>query len=777
MTIISDTWLKVARFRAQLRKDGNAHNFADADPEFAFDASGVNILVTRANNTATTYDGGGSTSVPLNITIPGIGVPVNDRQLAGYWFTGDGDWNAIARWNNVTSENSNQLPAAGSNVGVFGKATVTDARSVNELSTYGRMLTLETSAQLTANTLFIPEDAVLTKWNFENEDKQVEDFEDPDLDIGYTADDGLGKDTDAFYIIGNANLGFEDIDGNYAAAFRGRNTAVGNLFVARTTSEGFTDNELSFSIWRNFTQAATIKLYASTTPSSDWGDYEDPVWIELQTISVNEEKTSYTFSLGTEFSDAEELYLQWALTASSGAANANRIYLDDIALTGDLAAPGILIQSTPAGTGSLIHNNTGVAATIERYIAAADWNVDGDGWHLLSSPAASQTIEGDWTPSGAGNDFDFYGFSEPEQEWINFKNTTVPPTWAVFNGPDFAPGRGYLVAYEQAGTKTFTGAINVENVANISITRSGTPDNDNHYGWNLVGNPFASALTWTGSVAGNNLGGVAKVWNETTMAYVDITAGSAIPSANGFFVSATDATGIVSLHSFNRVHSSQNWYKSNDERILLVAGDQQVNSAQQSVIRFNEEATPGYDAMFDAYFMAGYAPMFYSVADEKRFSTNTLPEMSSGMSIPLGFHKNSHSDFFIEMQESIEDIIIYLTDLKEDVTQNLSEEPVYYFSASADDNPDRFVLSFATVSVPEVLKKGLLQAYTYGDMLYVLNPSEKATVELYGVQGQLIMSRDVGQGVNSIPLAVPNGTYIVKMFNANEAATRKVVIN
>jgi hypothetical protein len=458
-----------------------------------------------------------------------------------------------------------------------------------------------------------------------------------------------------------------------------------------------------------------------------------------------------------------------AVISETSQVTVNNVYLK--------GASSLTIESTPTSTGSLIHNNTGVTATIERYIAAANWDLDGHGWHLLSSPVASQTIEGDWTPSGTGNNFDFYGFSEPEQEWINFKNTTVPPTWADFNGTDFLPGRGYLVAYEQAGTKTFTGPVNVENVANIPITRSGTPDDNNHYGWNLVGNPFASALTWTGSVAGNNLGGVAKVWDETTMAYVDIIAGSVIPSANGFFVSATEATGIVSLHSFNRVHNSQNWYKSNDERILLVAGDQQGNSAQQSVIRFNEEATHGYDAIFDAYFMAGYAPMFYSVADEKRFSTNTLPEMSSGMSIPLGFHKNSHSDFFIEMQENIEDIIIYLTDLKEDVTQNLSEEPVYYFSASADDNPDRFVISFATVSVPEVLKKGLLQAYTYGDMLYVLNPSTNAIVELYGVQGQLIMSREIGQGVNSIPVTVPSGTYIVKMVNADEAATRKVVIN
>lgn len=434
------------------------------------------------------------------------------------------------------------------------------------------------------------------------------------------------------------------------------------------------------------------------------------------------------------------------------------------------ALDALTLQSDATGTASLIHNTTGIIATIERYIAAADWGVNGDGWHLISAPVSGQVIGGDWTPDGlSNNNYDFYGWDEPVQLWLNQKV-------GANNIFSFLSGEGYLVAYQEAGTKTFTGPVNAENVANIPITSSGTPDNDNHYGWNLVGNPFASALLWGGEAWGD-VAGVAKIWSESGQGYVDIEPSDPIPSANGVFVFATQESGIVSMLAINRVHNTTPWYKSDDERILLVAGDAQGLTAQRSVVKFNPEATQGFDISFDAYFMSGYAPMFYSVADEKRFSTNTLPEMSGGMSIPFGFHKNAHTDFIIEMQETISDVIVNLTDLKLNHTQNLSEQPVYTFTSASEDDANRFLLSFTTVGNKEIPVTNLLQAYTYGNLLYVLSPAEMAVVELYNTQGQLILSQESRQGLNNIPLSVPSGSYIVRMISAGETATRKVVIN
>ncbi|MBK6344315.1 MAG: hypothetical protein IPF68_00005, partial [Bacteroidales bacterium] len=192
----------------------------------------------------------------------------------------------------------------------------------------------------------------------------------------------------------------------------------------------------------------------------------------------------------------------------------------EIASTGALTVAGTLsnsgslnIKSTATGTGSLIHNTAGVSANVERYIAAAEWTTGTDGWHLLSSPVAAQSISGDWTPSGTGNDYDMYIFDETKvnEYWLNQK---VPAN----NITSFLTGKGYLVAYEQSGIRLFTGTLNSSDVTLSSLSNSGIASA--YPGWHLVGNPFASAIdydlgTWTKT----NIDVEIQVWDEIASSY------------------------------------------------------------------------------------------------------------------------------------------------------------------------------------------------------------------------------------------------------------------
>jgi len=149
MTIISDTWLRVARFRAQLESGGNPHNFFSADPEFAFQSTGTQVLVTRSLNTSSTYDGAGIVPVPKNITIPALGVKVNDAQLVGYCFTGTGNWSDAANWNNALASGHaayHQSPGTTSNnnVMVNGNVIVNNDVALNQNSGNGGDLILLT---------------------------------------------------------------------------------------------------------------------------------------------------------------------------------------------------------------------------------------------------------------------------------------------------------------------------------------------------------------------------------------------------------------------------------------------------------------------------------------------------------------------------------------------------------------------------------------------------------------------------------------------------------
>ncbi|MGC8866573.1 MAG: hypothetical protein ACP5O2_12765, partial [Bacteroidales bacterium] len=122
-----------------------------------------------------------------------------------------------------------------------------------------------------------------------------------------------------------------------------------------------------------------------------------------------------------------------------------------LTVSGTLTNNGTLtLKSDATGTGSLIHSNSGVNATVERYIpAVSNWGTADDGWHLLSSPVASQSISGAWTPSGSGDDYDIYAWDETQKLWLNQKvggnNITT-----------FAQGTGYLVSYQQTKTQEFS---------------------------------------------------------------------------------------------------------------------------------------------------------------------------------------------------------------------------------------------------------------------------------------------------------------------------------
>lgn len=68
-----------------------------------------------------------------------------------------------------------------------------------------------------------------------------------------------------------------------------------------------------------------------------------------------------------------------------------------------------------------------------------------------------------------------------------------------------------------------------------------------------------------------------------------------------------------------RIHSNQNWYKLAGNRVLLTARHESSDMVQRTVIKENPNATDGFDLKFDSRFMAGYAPMFYSMADDENY--------------------------------------------------------------------------------------------------------------------------------------------------------------
>ncbi len=490
------------------------------------------------------------------------------------------------------------------------------------------------------------------------------------------------------------------------------------------------------------------------------------------TSSSDQGAQSWTFTLGnsTTLTQNASCFNLHIASGESFTINQNVNLTVNGSFTNEAGTSAFLVKSDATGTGSLIHSTAGVPATAERYITAATWETAGSGWHLLSSPVAAQGISGDWTPTGTGNDYDFYAFDETAttEYWLNQKV-------GANNITAFIPGKGYLVAYQQTDTKTFSGNLNVADVTLSGLTNTGTSA---YPGWHLAGNPFASAINWgSGTWTKTNINAVAQVWSSADGSYKTTTEQSdIIPAMNGFMVYTT-GSGELTIPAGAREHNAANWYKSDEEFILLKANDLEGQTSQSSIVRFNPSATGAYDADFDAYFLAGFAPMFYSVSGSSLYALNTLPAVSNELAIPFGFVKNSATNYSIELAKNIPATIVYLTDIKTGTVTNLTEQGTYHFTAAEGDDANRFTLHFGTLGMDDPSAASAV-IYAYGGVVYLNGLDAKASVTITDLTGRVVMAERVnGNGLAMLNAgSLPKGVYVVTAVAGSQVVSAKVIL-
>lgn len=428
---------------------------------------------------------------------------------------------------------------------------------------------------------------------------------------------------------------------------------------------------------------------------------------------------------------------------------------------------GLIIESDATATGSLICHTTDVPLTVQRYIGGS--HDDAHGWHFLSSPVANQAISAFHT-EGSGNDF--YKWDEPTNTWIN-----RTATGGSLNGSfetAFVVGRGYLMANQSASTPSFSGILNVENVNIDGLTNSG----GSYSGWHLLANPFSSAIKFDqGSWNRVNIGAYAQVWDETSASYKIVSGNQIIPAMNGFMVYTT-GNGSLTIPADARIHSDSVWYKStfSANEIILTARDFEGKTTQETIISFDNNATEGFNLLFDSYFVAGFAPMFFSVCQNENFALKSFPTVTNELTIPLGFIKNGSNHFSIELSKGLDDATVILIDTKTGSEHDLSKNS-YSFLSEVNDNTTRFLLKFEMVGIGESSLSRPVNAWVYENTLYFLNSGEATQLKIFDVMGRLVRSsvfRSSGQ--QSFHLNLSSGVYFIGISTGDRTKTVKAII-
>lgn len=440
-------------------------------------------------------------------------------------------------------------------------------------------------------------------------------------------------------------------------------------------------------------------------------------------------------------------------------------------ITNHTGVSGLVIESG----GSLLNNTPTVPATVKRFITG---NTD---FHLLSVPVAASTFGAPFDPSLHFNIW-IRRYDEPTGDWSNY-----------FYTQDFIAGKGYSIYMDNtipSVTANFTGLLNVSSFTpELSNANPGT--DINRKGWNLIGNPYASAIDWDlGTWNRSNIDGAVYVWNDETGNYVnwngtagDLTNGI-IPVAQGFFVKVTGSSPSITIPSDARVHSGQPYYKSTSADVLRIGVNSTMNDySDATFIGFSEHAGDDFDNSLDAWKLYGEleAPQIYTMINDLNVSINMLHKSGNSVELPVYFEAGPSGNYTLSFSglEAYGEGTVFLTDNLNNTKVDIVKYPSYSFTADNGADPQRFKLGFTPVGINENPAVG-------PDVLINSSGKEIQVSMADRFNGRMLISNLAGQTLYNTGLtnnreysrqtSLPTGIYLVTVISHDFTVTKKVYI-
>jgi hypothetical protein len=483
---------------------------------------------------------------------------------------------------------------------------------------------------------------------------------------------------------------------------------------------------------------------------------------------------------------------------------------------------GLTIKSTASGTGSVIDETSGISISgttkVERYI------VNDVKWHFLSSPVAAQPIWPEFAPTPpTGSDYltyswgtapwgwDFYYWNpmadtNNQLYWVNLRNTDGSYNYRTIDGsgseggygtttpPSFTAGRGYLVAYNTGWgtTHSFTGTLNSGTFVKAVLTNANS--------FNLVGNPYPSAIDWKASgwtrsiLASSGSGYDYWIFSNTAGNYGVYNSGDAgetgtngtsryIAPMQGFFVKASSAGNLTMANV--QVHSTQSWLKevADAEISLRVKLTTSANSfCDEMIVAVNSAYETGGSQKFWSMFTE--APELYSIKGSSNYSIDRLASVNENSFVTIGIKAGLDAGYSLNFT-GVDNFSlaksILLEDLKTGTNQDLKTNPSYSFSADPGDDPERFHLHFSgPFGIIDQPSQPDFIIYSSNHTVYVKNISGKNAIGdifICNLLGQKTAERRITDQNTIIGLDEPAGCYIVTLVTNSQTYSRKVFIH
>jgi hypothetical protein len=441
-------------------------------------------------------------------------------------------------------------------------------------------------------------------------------------------------------------------------------------------------------------------------------------------------------------------------------------------ITNSAGNSGLVISSDENGTGSLIQSSSLIGATVQRYITGSS-NLNDNFLHFVSIPVhyanpTSNLFLGsylnmlDATLVDSSNN-NYFG------KWVNMGTATTTPLSCQL---------GYMIFYPGTSkTYTFSGNLNTGSFS-ATVSYGGT------YTFNLVPNPYPSAINWgvSGGWLKSNIGATAWIWNNTNGNYTTLSGNSYVPVGQSFIVMAIGSP-VLTMNNSACVHNTQSFYKSNQENTLKISAHSN-NYYDETFVSFDSSAGSEFDPQLDGFKFWGLdeAPQLWTEKKESRLTINKQPPPSGALTIPLDFTTSYAGQVILNFSgvESFNPSLpMWLQDHLKGSMTDLKQNDNYIFTHEPANSEKRFSIIFGN---PDGISASIStegKAFVCNSRIFLDIPSmmgNPAYVTIYDMMGKRISSQENSMdGVIGIEAPHAIGLYIVSVSAGGKIFVAKVI--
>lgn len=477
----------------------------------------------------------------------------------------------------------------------------------------------------------------------------------------------------------------------------------------------------------------------------------------------------------------------------------------NIPSTSNLTVSGVVIAggdlnmtSTSTQYPSLITNGGGFGImTYNRFV-----NSNTNGNDLISSPVVSQTWASFLTDNETallddGNvgptTYAFAPFDKTTGDYENYTDGT---------STNLVEGKGYRAATDAGTTLAFTGGLSNLTTTTVGITNSGPAFEE----WNLIGNPYPTYLNVQDFL--NNTAN-ATLLDETTVGIygydgdasngwviynlANTSSATAITPGQGFFVAAEADGDIEFTNSMRRTGTADDFISGRNAELIYVMLQLSTDtSTYKTDFYFNNNASLGLDAGYDAKIWGGTAPNFaiYShLIEDNTGSQIAIQSLNTSdlndVTIPLGVNATQGEQITFSILDMTlpSSTNVYLEDMVANTVTLLNNSDYVITPTTALSGTGRFFLrtSEDALSTIENSLDTLNVFALNASKELVINGHIKSNTQLnlYDIQGRVVLSTDLDHLnlENRIDVSsLSGGVYVVNINNNLQEKTQKVII-